>query len=205
MGLRCHRQQFPADDHAAGEGTRGASHRSRPIRRPRLPQHRSPTASWPFCAASQNLLLRSRRLVGWCIWPRRRHQFGMDLRPPSSRVCENAALPCPSSTWCRLQRRSIRPKRSALSTRVLIFRGYRPFSVSCQTDGHRAWTGNLIVPLRTQTNGSPSTFPRRKNAAAKICFAPIWYPLEDYATSRLRAKLVAELFAAEHQWDVRIG
>jgi hypothetical protein len=65
-------------------------------------------------------------------------------------------------------------------------------------------TGNSIVSLR-QTSGAPVLPSGRKNAAAKICFTPIWYPLDNYATSRLRAKHVVELFGAEHQWDVRIG
>lgn len=56
-----------------------------------------------------------------------------------------------------------------------------------------------------QTRGCPVTPGRRKDAAAKICFTPIWYPLDNYATSRLRAKHVVELFRTEEQWDVRIG
>ncbi|MCW5733917.1 MAG: hypothetical protein KIS73_07325 [Enhydrobacter sp.] len=56
-----------------------------------------------------------------------------------------------------------------------------------------------------QTKGAPVALGIRSGAAAKVCFAPIWYPLDNYATSRLRAKHVAELFAGEQQRDVRIG
>ena len=38
----------------------------------------------------------------------------------------------------------------------------------------------------------------------KVCLAPIWYPLESYATSRLRAKYVAELLADLPQWEVQL-
>jgi hypothetical protein len=41
-------------------------------------------------------------------------------------------------------------------------------------------------------------------AVPKICFVPIWYPLEGYATSRLRAKYVAELLADHDQHEVRL-
>ena len=36
----------------------------------------------------------------------------------------------------------------------------------------------------------------------KVSFAPIWYPVDQYATSRLRAKYVVELLAGDHVWDV---
>ena len=49
-----------------------------------------------------------------------------------------------------------------------------------------------------QTSGVPVAPSGRKDAAAKICFTPIWYPLDNYATSRLRAKHVVELFGGEH-------
>jgi hypothetical protein len=39
----------------------------------------------------------------------------------------------------------------------------------------------------------------------KVCFAPIWYPLEEYATSRLRAKSVAELLRQDTPWDVELA
>ena len=39
----------------------------------------------------------------------------------------------------------------------------------------------------------------------KVCLAPIWYPLEQYATSRLRAKCVAELFREDPRWEVELG
>ena len=39
----------------------------------------------------------------------------------------------------------------------------------------------------------------------KVCFAPIWYPIDQYATSRLRAKYVAELLADDDFWDVEIN
>ena len=39
----------------------------------------------------------------------------------------------------------------------------------------------------------------------KVCFAPIWYPVEHYATSRLRAKYVVDLFACDRVWDVDIN
>lgn len=35
-----------------------------------------------------------------------------------------------------------------------------------------------------------------------VCFAPIWYPVDDYATSRLRAKYVVDLLAGDDLWDV---
>lgn len=38
----------------------------------------------------------------------------------------------------------------------------------------------------------------------KVCFAPIWYPLQDFATSRLRAKSVAELLG-HSPWDVELA
>ena len=38
----------------------------------------------------------------------------------------------------------------------------------------------------------------------KICFVPIWHPLEDYVTSRLRAKYVAELLAGQDGLDVAL-
>jgi len=38
----------------------------------------------------------------------------------------------------------------------------------------------------------------------KVCFAPIWYPVDDYATSRLRAKYVVDLLAGDDLWDVTI-
>lgn len=63
----------------------------------------------------------------------------------------------------------------------------------------------MVTPLR-HTKGDASVSPNgRKDAAARICFTPIWYPLDDYATSRLRAKYVAELFSDVPPWDVRIG
>lgn len=37
-----------------------------------------------------------------------------------------------------------------------------------------------------------------------VCFAPIWYPVDDYATSRLRARYVVDLFAGDRRWDVSI-
>ncbi len=40
---------------------------------------------------------------------------------------------------------------------------------------------------------------------SKVCFAPIWYPLADYATSRLRAKSVAELLRHDTPWDVELA
>lgn len=36
----------------------------------------------------------------------------------------------------------------------------------------------------------------------KVSFAPIWYPVDQYATSRLRAKYIVELLAGDHVWDV---
>lgn len=38
-----------------------------------------------------------------------------------------------------------------------------------------------------------------------ICFAPIWYPLDDFATSRLRAKYVVELLESDSFWHVSAG
>lgn len=38
----------------------------------------------------------------------------------------------------------------------------------------------------------------------KVCFAPIWYPVEEYATSRLRAKCVVDLLAGDGLWDVSL-
>ncbi|NQW50077.1 MAG: hypothetical protein HQ465_02440 [Rhodospirillales bacterium] len=38
----------------------------------------------------------------------------------------------------------------------------------------------------------------------KVCFAPIWYPLEQYATSRLRAKSAVELLRDDLRWEVEL-
>lgn len=38
----------------------------------------------------------------------------------------------------------------------------------------------------------------------KVCFVPIWYPLEQYATSRLRAKSVVELLRHDPRWEVEL-
>jgi len=38
-----------------------------------------------------------------------------------------------------------------------------------------------------------------------ICFVPIWYPLNDFATSRLRAKYVVELLGDDPFWEVDAG
>lgn len=39
----------------------------------------------------------------------------------------------------------------------------------------------------------------------KVSFAPIWYPVDQYATSRLRAKYVVELLAGDAVWDVELN
>lgn len=39
----------------------------------------------------------------------------------------------------------------------------------------------------------------------KVCFVPIWYPVDQYATSRLRAKSVVDLLKDEPCWDVELG
>ena len=39
----------------------------------------------------------------------------------------------------------------------------------------------------------------------QVCFVPIWYPVDEYATSRLRAKYIVELFGGDRYWDTRIG
>jgi len=38
----------------------------------------------------------------------------------------------------------------------------------------------------------------------KVCFVPIWYPLEQYATSRLRAKSVVDLMRHDPRWEVEL-
>lgn len=38
-----------------------------------------------------------------------------------------------------------------------------------------------------------------------ICFVPIWYPMDNFATSRLRAKYVVELLERDPFWDVSAG
>lgn len=38
-----------------------------------------------------------------------------------------------------------------------------------------------------------------------ICFVPIWQPMDDFATSRLRAKYVVELLANDRLWKVEAG
>lgn len=38
-----------------------------------------------------------------------------------------------------------------------------------------------------------------------VCFAPIWFPLDNYATSRLRAKYVVELLSDNPHWEVSLG
>lgn len=38
----------------------------------------------------------------------------------------------------------------------------------------------------------------------KVCFVPIWYPLEQYATSRLRAKGVVDLMRRDARWEVEL-
>ncbi|WP_422035603.1 glycosyltransferase [Reyranella sp.] len=38
----------------------------------------------------------------------------------------------------------------------------------------------------------------------KVSFTPIWYPVDQYATSRLRAKYVVELLAGDPVWDVEL-
>jgi hypothetical protein len=63
----------------------------------------------------------------------------------------------------------------------------------------------VVTLLRRTKEDAAASLNDRKDAAARICFTPIWYPLDDYATSRLRAKYVAELFSDVPQWDVRIG
>lgn len=45
----------------------------------------------------------------------------------------------------------------------------------------------------------------RVRIVPEICFVPIWYPIDDYATSRLRGKYVVELFAGDRFWDVKAG
>jgi len=39
----------------------------------------------------------------------------------------------------------------------------------------------------------------------RVSFAPIWYPVDQYATSRLRAKYVVELLADDPVWDVELN
>jgi len=39
----------------------------------------------------------------------------------------------------------------------------------------------------------------------RVSFAPIWYPVDQYATSRLRAKYVVELLAGDPTWDVELN
>ena len=38
-----------------------------------------------------------------------------------------------------------------------------------------------------------------------ICFVPIWYPMDNFATSRLRAKYVVELLGKDPFWEVSAG
>ena len=39
----------------------------------------------------------------------------------------------------------------------------------------------------------------------KVSFAPIWYPIDQYVTSRLRAKYVVDLLAGDPVWDVELN
>lgn len=39
----------------------------------------------------------------------------------------------------------------------------------------------------------------------KVSFAPIWYPVDQYATSRLRARYVVDLLAGDPVWDVELN
>lgn len=56
----------------------------------------------------------------------------------------------------------------------------------------------------TVTSAPCSEVRRLVRNVPKVSFAPIWYPVDQYATSRLRAKYVVELLADDPVWDVEL-